>query len=472
MGCVKQSKDRPAELERRLDHMQSNSMQSVREKYIFERIVGRGHYGAVHLVSLHSDPKQTFAIKAISKKKVKAFRAMAEREVSILHSLDHPNILKLVEVSEDSRSIYLVTEYCAGGSLLTWLQRTGLHTEQQVAYIMHKVFKGIHHLHQHQICHRDLKPENFMFTSNSPDAELKIIDFGLSARFRQKDGISEMKSIVGTPSYQSPEVLQGKYGPKCDMWSAGVVLYTLLSADAPFTSTSSSKEAFQRILQGQYSMTSDLWQGVSPQAQDLISKLLILDPNKRLEPEAALQHPWFSLYPPKPPAIDFEVANTIQNCRNWNTFQRITLKIITKYIKSEDITPLTETFNALDGMNSGFVTISRLKTGLNDVNLNVSAKSLSQIKKFASIRGNKLSYSDFLAVSLDSHGLLSYERLHSAFLYYDLDQKGVITSSDILSSLHRQEKNLDSKDMKRVSREVQVYSEGLGFEGFREVFRQ
>lgn len=462
MGCAKASKEKSTGLLSSLSPQPSPY--NIRQKYIFERLVGRGHYGVVHLASLKSYPKDTYAIKAISKKKVRAFRAVTEREISILQGLDHPNVLKLIEVHEDFRYIYLVTEYCAGGSVWDWLQSSSPKWEKQAAGIMGQLFQGLQYLHIKKVCHRDLKPENCMFASKSADSELKIIDFGLAVRFQQRGGYGEMQSLVGTPSYQAPEVLQGKYGPKCDMWSAGVILFTLLSCKS-LPENTGSKPAFQRVKQGLDSLRADLGQSVSAEALDLISKLLVLDPTQRLEPKQALAHPWFSLYPLNKPAVDIEVANTLKTCKKRSHFQGIALKSAVKTLKSDQIAPLTRTFCALDRENNGFLTFANLKSVF-------GLKSLEKGVKTAFSHSNgKFSYSDFLSAAIDSHGLLSYERIQAVFSHFDRDCKGTIGLEEVFAALKQQRWEVDSKLIKKLQKEFARWPNGLNFDVFRTLLR-
>lgn len=137
------------------------------------------------------------------------------KEVEILASLDHPNIVRLYENYEDSRFYHIVMELCEGGELWDSIAAKGHYEEKNAAVIMKKILRAVNHLHIINICHRDLKPENFLFESKEPDAELKLIDFGLSQRFGNH--VKKMYTIVGTPLYVAPEVLRGSYGPECDM---------------------------------------------------------------------------------------------------------------------------------------------------------------------------------------------------------------------------------------------------------------
>jgi len=133
--------------------------------------------------------------------------------------------VKFYESYQDERFFHIVMEYCSGGELLERICKTGYLDECTAAKIMWKLFSAIHYLHEQGISHRDLKPENFLFENNSPDAEIKIIDFGLSKSFLD----NTMRTVVGTALYVAPEVLKGKYDNRCDNWSLGIITYVLLS---------------------------------------------------------------------------------------------------------------------------------------------------------------------------------------------------------------------------------------------------
>lgn len=169
-----------------------------------------------------------------------------KEEIRILSKLDHPNICKYYETYESPKHFYLIMEYCGGGDLFDEItQKENEMTENKAAEIMKKLILAINHCHSLNIAHRDLKPENIMYTEDGKD--IKIIDFGLSKLVPNKN--DPMKTLVGTPYYVAPEVLDGIYGFECDCWSLGVIMYTLLSGYLPFYGTSPA-EVFDRIRNG------------------------------------------------------------------------------------------------------------------------------------------------------------------------------------------------------------------------------
>jgi len=205
--------------------------------YNIGKVIGSGKYGEVRLCSRKSFERKRFALKSISRKKINADVKQLESEFEILKSVDHPNIITFYEVYMDDEHIHFVTEFCGGGELFEHIIQRGRFTESYAAKIIKQVLSAIKHLHDKNICHRDLKPENVLFESKSREAQVKLIDFGLSKYFTPK-GTGEIPSLmrtrIGTPYYMAPEVLDGAYDEACDMWSIGVITYCLLCGYPPF----------------------------------------------------------------------------------------------------------------------------------------------------------------------------------------------------------------------------------------------
>ncbi len=171
--------------------------------------------------------------------------------------IDHPNIIKLYEVYEDSRYVYLIMEECIGGELFDRIyeriSKKNLYSEKEAALIFKQYMSGICHCHAQTVCHRDLKPENMLFLNISDDSPIKIIDFGLSKIYSSHN--HKMSSQVGTAYYISPQVLEGNYDEKTDIWSAGVILYILLTGEPPFNGANDN-EIYRKIAKKKFSFPS------------------------------------------------------------------------------------------------------------------------------------------------------------------------------------------------------------------------
>lgn len=218
--------------------------------------------------------------------------------------LDHPNVLKLYEYFEDAKNVYLITELCTGGELFDRIIKEEFFSERVAAKIFKQILQPLNYCHSQGIAHRDLKPENFLFETDDPDSDLKVIDFGLSKILKNpqlQDGLANQKANVkdldrmntraGTPNYISPEVLAGNYGVECDLWSAGCILYILLCGYPPFYGDD-DQQILEMVQRGKFDFDGEEWDEISKEAKDLIKKL-ICRPEKRLTAAEALQHKWF-----------------------------------------------------------------------------------------------------------------------------------------------------------------------------------
>ncbi len=175
------------------------------------------------------------ACKKLSKSRISNLKQFNE-EVKILKKIDHPNVIRLHEVYEDKNDIYLIMEECNGGSLFERIFNNyslrKFISEKNIARIFKQIIDALNYCHLQGICHRDIKPENIIFLNKDDNSPIKLIDFGLGKI--SDDNLKRMISKVGSPQYTSPEVLDGEYDFKCDIWSAGVILYNLFSGMQPF----------------------------------------------------------------------------------------------------------------------------------------------------------------------------------------------------------------------------------------------
>uniref|UniRef100_A0A8B9WTH1 Ribosomal protein S6 kinase n=1 Tax=Bos mutus grunniens TaxID=30521 RepID=A0A8B9WTH1_BOSMU len=234
---------------------------------------------------IHKKSNQAFAVKIISKR----MEASTQKEVTALRLCEgHPNIVKLHEVFHDQLHTFLVMELLNGGELFERIKRKKHFSETEASYIMRKLVSAVSHMHDVGVVHRDLKPENLLFTDENDNLEIKVIDFGF-ARLKPPDN-QPLKTPCFTLHYAAPELLNHSgYDESCDLWSLGVILYTMLSGQVPFQShdksltCTSAVEIMKKIKKGDFSFEGEAWKNVSQEAKDLIQGLLTVDPNKRLK---------------------------------------------------------------------------------------------------------------------------------------------------------------------------------------------
>lgn len=269
----------------------------LKEDYKIESVIGQGNYSKVRR-GRNKATGEKVAIKIISKSKLSPEDlADLKNEIDILKQVDHPNIVKLIDVYEDAKNFSLVMELMRGGELFDVLMEREQFSEKEARDIIAPIIDAINYLHSLGIIHRDIKPENLLFSSKDIEtAVIKVADFGF-ARFVQeedKDGLAT--TVCGTPNYVAPEVLEQKpYGTPCDSWSIGVVLYILLCGCPPFSGDDENHfQLFQNIIKCEYDFSHETWEHVSQSPKDLIKNLLVFEPSKRLTPAQLLQHPWIT----------------------------------------------------------------------------------------------------------------------------------------------------------------------------------
>ena len=267
------------------------------KKYKILSKLGSGSFGKVYLAQ-NKFTKEKVALKQI-KKSNKDLLSDGEikDEIEILKTLDHPDIVRIIESFNTKDSYVLVTEYCEGGELFDQVKNQL--SETQIAVIFKQLLSGLAYLHSHNIVHRDLKLENILIqdiekskTTGEELFNIKIIDFGTARIFDNKK--RKPQSIVGSSYYIAPEVLKQKYNKECDLWSVGVILYMFIVGHAPFDGVDDD-EITDNIQKGVYRKDDKRWKKASKEVKDLIQKLLVYQPKKRLTALQALKHPWFKI---------------------------------------------------------------------------------------------------------------------------------------------------------------------------------
>ncbi|KAK7866590.1 hypothetical protein R5R35_010425 [Gryllus longicercus] len=255
-------------------------------KYKLLKTIGKGNFAKVKLAK-HVPTGKEVAIKIIDKTQLNPGSLQKLfREVRIMKMLDHPNIVKLFQVIETEKTLYLVMEYASGGEVFDYLVLHGRMKEKEARAKFRQIVSAVQYCHQKKIIHRDLKAENLLLDS---EMNIKIADFGFSNEFTPGN---KLDTFCGSPPYAAPELFQGKKydGPEVDVWSLGVILYTLVSGSLPFDG-STLRELRERVLRGKYRIPFYM----STDCENLLKKFLVLNPAKRASLENIMKDKWMNM---------------------------------------------------------------------------------------------------------------------------------------------------------------------------------
>lgn len=263
---------------------------SVEDYYRIGRLIGEGMNGQVRLAhDLLTD--EQVAVKMVPRLGRENETQFLAREVQIILSVSHPNIVRTIDVFVRTRRIHFVMEYLAGGELFDFIAENTQFTETHAASVMSDLLHALSYLHARRIAHRDVKLENLLCANTTWPLNVKLADFGF-ANYVSATGDPVLSSFVGTPYYIAPEMLRGNpHGCPVDIWASGVVMYILLSGKFPFGGKNES-EYYQRVLTKEAYFPSEEWSNVSDDAKDLVRGMLCKNPEKRLTAEQCLHHPW------------------------------------------------------------------------------------------------------------------------------------------------------------------------------------
>ncbi|KAJ1386501.1 Serine/threonine-protein kinase, active site [Sesbania bispinosa] len=391
--------------------------ENLREVYTLGRKLGQGQFGTTYLCR-HNSTGRTYACKSIPKRKLLCKEDYDDvwREIQIMHHLsEQPNVVRIHGTYEDSSSVHLVMELCEGGELFDRIVKKGHYSERQAAKLIKTIVEVVEACHSLGVMHRDLKPENFLFDTVEEDAKLKTTDFGLSVFYKPGETFSD---VVGSPYYVAPEVLRKHYGPELDVWSAGVILYILLSGVPPFWAET-EQGIFRQILLGRLDFQSEPWPSISDSAKDLIRKMLDRNPKTRLTAHQVLCHPWIvddNIAPDKP--LDSAVLSRLKQFSAMNKLKKMALRVIAERLSEEEIGGLKELFKMIDADNSGTITFDELKEackefGLDDVHIDEMVKEIDQDND------GQIDYGEFAAMMRKGNGGIGRRTMRSTLNFRD-----------------------------------------------------
>jgi calcium-dependent protein kinase len=444
--------------------------EDITQAYTFEGRIGAGFYGTVKLAVPKNDCNKKYAVKSIDKTKIRPERLKKlVGELETLVAVDHPNIVKYYETYNDEHYLHIVMELCTGGELFDRIVKKKRFTEKEAAEVIYKIVSAVSHCHSLGIVHRDLKPENILYESQAEFSDLKIIDFGLSRKF-PKNG-QNLNSVVGSPYYVAPEVLEGSYDCKCDVWSIGVLTYVLLSGSPPFYS-SDKMELYHKICNDKPSFDNPVWKNISYDAIEFIVCLLQKDPKLRPKTSKVLNFDWFAkMLTDKQTSfreIDPEVLQHLQSFEQPNKMTKAILKFIIKELKSSEIQKLKNAFTILDRDKTGLITFEQLQSAFESNGKKLNDDELRAIlSNCTGGYSQRINYSAFITAAIDKKNILDKNTLWETFKHFDTDKSGRINMKDFHIALKRSGKSKKIEDIEEMFKEINLTKDSeITFEDF------
>jgi len=400
------------------------------DSYIVKtEVLGSGYNGSVFKATA-KEGGLTYAVKDFKLTGLNAEkRAELEGECEIFLSLDHPHVARLVDIYQSEDQLRMVMECMEGGELFDRVLSKKKFTEKDAADATYQMLLAVNYIHSHGIVHRDIKLENFLY--EKPDSDfLKLIDFGFSKVWNSS---TKMKMSCGTLAYVAPEVLGKSYTDKCDMWSLGVVVFIILCGYMPFSGSEQAQQT--QIKSGKFTV-KDGFKNLSPLASDFITKLILVDPTKRMSAEEALKHDFITKRSDLAKAaetaeVDASVVSSLQQFAHASKFKRACLSAMAWSLTNEERMVLRKSFMAIDTSNNGVITLAEFKAVVEE-HFEVSDDKVNEM--FASMDTSsteEIHYTDFLAAMVASRVQMHDHLLKSAFKRFDADNTGFITAEDL-----------------------------------------
>eukprot|EP00559_Dactyliosolen_fragilissimus_P007648 CAMPEP_0184857882 /NCGR_PEP_ID=MMETSP0580-20130426/3024_1 /TAXON_ID=1118495 /ORGANISM="Dactyliosolen fragilissimus" /LENGTH=495 /DNA_ID=CAMNT_0027353731 /DNA_START=34 /DNA_END=1521 /DNA_ORIENTATION=+ len=435
----------------------------VRDKYKISReTVGSGGFGVVRECMCRKTKKK-FAIKSIIKSKLSRLDRL-RLEIDILKEIKHPNIITLFDVHEDHKYLHLVTELCTGGELFDRIidkSKRGdgkCFPEAEASNLIHSILSAISYCHDKiHVVHRDLKPENLIYETKADDSPIKLIDFGLSIHDTSTGVIN---SDVGTLYYKAPEVGEsGGYSKSCDIWSIGVITYTILCGYPPFFNDSDAK-TLKDIRAGKFDYPASEWDDISDDAKNFISSLIQKDPSKRPSADIAMTHKWIvqrlgkeksskrygiakrELITSTSPIAKPESISSTSRTVTFSDFlakrklKREILGFVANHISPSEVEQLGVLFKEIDKNHDGMLSLEEIESVIGEKYSSAISNKLKNLKEHLFLTGaEKINWKEFLEGMIETSNLMKDDLIRLAFEHIKSSEESKIQRCDLVELL-------------------------------------
>lgn len=437
-------------------------MGGISSDYVIQEVLGQGGFAVVNKC-IHLPTGQVRAVKIVHKSGLSYDQTDTKyrlREIKVLRSLDHPNIMRCYELFEDRARFYIVMEYCQGGELFDAIARRRTLTEAAAAKVMFQLLSCMAYCHEKKVIHRDLKPENILLEDSEGDWSVKIADFGSSAFI---DPYGKLTGCFGSAYYVAPEVVDGEsYNEKCDCWSAGIILFIMLTGKPPY-SGSNERQILENVRRKPFDPSDYQFQGISQEAIDLIIRLLDVNMRTRISAKDAVNHPWIEHY--RSNASSIELVYTMQNLKGFNATYKLKDAVYTflatNVISQSEMKSLRETFQAVDINSDGRLSREELLNLFSKYNPETQAHE--EVEKILldvdSDKSGFIDYSEFIKACMNYERAINKSNLKLAFQAFDVDGSGSISANELKEVLSGGEA-LQEDVWRAVIREVDLNGDG------------
>ena len=409
----------------------NKSINSITDNYDIIKQISKGENEIIYKLKNIKTGK-FFSCKKISKISNKKQDKII-KEVNILSKIDHPNIINTYEIYETKNDLFTITEYCNGNDLFSFInENKKLLSEKEILELFLQIISAINYCHNYNLCYMNLNPENiFFFSENAKENNhIKLINFELKQiKENQKIKVKNLSSY-----YMAPEILTGEFGLNCDIWSAGIILYFLLSGELPFKKIDDSSMNSNNI-KINYSFNNNKWYNISKEAKDLI-KCMLLPADKRINIDQILSHNWCQ-------KVNKHIFRDLSfNISLFSKYKYSLLlkKIILTYISSRidmsDINWIVKLFKFFDANNNGQITLNNFKQSMSELCKNNEYNNKGQNTNienelnfiFDSIDTDKngiIEFTEFIASLLPENIYSNKYILYESFLYFSQNKKKI-----------------------------------------------
>lgn len=418
-----------------IENVLGRDFRNICEFYALGKVIGKGRFGLIREAA-HRESKKLFACKSVLKKNLETAEALGgvRREVCVMEHLKaNENVVQLEEVYEDKEYIHIVMELCSGDNLLQSVTAVEHYSERDAANTIKSVLEVVAQMHSENIVHRDVRPQNFLFSKRGEGAKVKAIHFGCAAFF---NGNEHFEEFFGGAQYVAPEVINGAYSAKADVWSCGVILFILLSGMPPFSGTD-ERDTFCRVLRGRPDYTGKAWRHISPAAKKCLKRLLHMDPRRRSSAQSLLSDPWLvenGTASTKP--IHPVVFGRLKSLTAMDTVNTEALRLIAYNVEKDEITELLHIFRELDSDRRGWITIKELRAGVNELKITLLDEKLELLTDAVDVdQEGAINYEGFVCSVIRLYESKKEDASLEAFKYWDTNGDGCICKKEMVKAL-------------------------------------